>query len=192
MDVLAAGSGFSWLAALLGTTIEDLSARAARSPPGAKGLCFAPYVAGGEQGALWSPDLRGALHGLGMQHGQGDIARAFLEGTLYEIRRCVEVLAETTPVERIVTAGAMVAHGSTLTMMADIVDRPVMRFTGGSPSALGAALLTTMAASCGTMPATTVPGPPMIMPGTAAAAYDALYGRYKALFPRIALAAGPD
>jgi xylulokinase len=191
MDVLAAGSGFSWLAALLGTTTEDLSARAARSPPGTRGLYFAPYVAGGEQGALWRPELRGALHGLGMQHGRGDIARAFLEGTLYEIRRCVEVLAETTAVERIVTAGNMVAHGSTLAMMADIIDRPVMRFTGGSPAALGAALLTTMAPTPGTMPATTVPGAP-VMPGTATAAYDALYGQYKALFPRIALPAGPD
>ena len=148
-------------------------------------------MAGGEQGALWRPELRGALHGLGMQHGQGDIARAFLEGTLYEIRRCVEVLAETTPVERVVTAGNMVAHGSILAMMADILDRPVMRFTGGSPSALGAALLTTMAATSRTMPATTVPGPP-IMPGTAAAAYDALYRQYKTLFPRIALPAGSD
>ena len=50
-----------------------------------------PYLAGGEQGALWNPKLRAGLFGLALHHSQNDIARAFLEGVCFELRRCVEL-----------------------------------------------------------------------------------------------------
>ena len=68
-------------------------------------------------------------------------ARAFLEGVQFEIRRCLEVLAETGPIERILLAGHMAESKPSLQMLADILRRPVEPFAFLSPAALGAALL---------------------------------------------------
>src|SRR6202022_2506716 len=101
MDLLASGTGYRWLSDLLMWNDGDIDRYAAHSVPGANGLCFPPYLAGGEQGALWNPRLQGALIGLSVRHSRADIARAFLEGVFFEVRRCVEVLAETTPIESV-------------------------------------------------------------------------------------------
>src|SRR5919197_205303 len=69
-------------------------------------------------------------------------ARAFVEGLLFEIRRCIDVLAEAAAVERVVACGPMLADDVALAMTADALARPVHRFDSvSSPSALGAALL---------------------------------------------------
>ena len=109
MDLLAAGSGLDWLERLFGWSAGEVQSRANESPPGSNRLLFAPYLAGGEQGVVWDPTLSAVLHGMTLHHGPADIARAFLEGVQYEIRRCIEVLAETQPIKRIVAAGHMPA-----------------------------------------------------------------------------------
>lgn len=178
MDLLATGSGHYWLARILGWNDEEIDRRAAASVPGAHGLFFAPYLAGGEQGALWDPTLSGMLHGLRLHHGAADIARAFLEGVQFEIRRCLEVLEETKPVQRVVLAGHMAGNPSSLQMLADILRRPVLPFAHLSPAALGAALL-----APGGGAGTGAAALDMVTPGAAAEAYDRLYRRYLALFP---------
>jgi sugar (pentulose or hexulose) kinase len=188
MDVVAAGAGFRWLCELLGASPDDLAGRAMRLAPGARGLLFAPYVGGGEQGALWNPELRGVLHGLGTQHGPAHLARAFLEGLMFEIRRCIDVLAEAAPVERVVACGPMLADDAALSMMADALARPVHRFASVSPSALGAALLAGAAGAS--------VRPPQVpqadcTPGPEVATYADLYDRYRSLFPQVALPSGP-
>jgi xylulokinase len=114
MDLLATGTGYRWLTELFEWGEGRIDAEAARSVPGANGLRFPPYLAGGEQGALWNPRLQGALFGLTVRHTRADIARAFLEGVFFEIRRCVDVLAETTPVEAVTVSGNLVASPTTL------------------------------------------------------------------------------
>lgn len=182
MDLLATGSGQRWLERLFGWTAGELQARAATAAPGAGGLFFAPYLAGGEQGALWDLALSGALHGLALHHGPAEIARAFLEGVQFEIRRCLEVLAETGAVDRIVLAGHASASPAAVQMMADILNRPVEIFPHHSPAAIGAALLAPAAG------AAAAGDGPRIMPGACAAAYEAIYRAYLGLFPRRARA----
>lgn len=194
MDLLSTGTGFRWLCGVLGWNAEQFEVRAQRSPPGANGLCFSPYLAGGEQGALWNPALRGVLHGLTLQHDPADIARAFLEGVYFEIRRCLDVLSESAAVgsdrnRAVVLSGHAAENAGFMGILADVLNRPVGSFTHRSPSAIGAALLGAgddagrLAASAGPMAARAEPGP-------AASAYDRLYRRYLGLFPRIAEA--PD
>ena len=172
MDLLAAGTGYRWLGRLLGWSGTEMEARAAAAPPGARGLFFAPYLAGGEQGALWNPALTGVLHGLSLHHGPADVARAFLEGVQFEIRRCVEVLAERGPVRRIVLAGHMAASPPMLQMLADILGRPVDAFAHLSPAALGAALLAPAPGAAAR--ATPDPGHGSARPGLGTDEYDAL------------------
>jgi xylulokinase len=141
MDLLASGTGYRWLSELFGWQDGGIDEHAAESIPGARGLCFPPYLGGGEQGALWNPRLHGAIVGLTLRHSRSDIARAYLEGVFYEIRRCIEVLAETTPVESLRVSGNLVHSQSSTQMLADIVQRPVGTVAGKSPAAIGAALL---------------------------------------------------
>jgi xylulokinase len=195
MDLLSTGTGFRWLCALLGWTAEQFEVRAQRSPPGANGLCFSPYLAGGEQGALWNPALRGVLHGLTLQHDPADIARAFLEGVYFEIRRCLDVLSESTPAgpdpsRAVVLSGHAAENPGLMGMLADVLNRPVRSFTHRSPSAIGAALLG-LGDDAGNLAATMVQMAARAEPGPAVAAYDRFYRRYRGLFPRIA-EAPPD
>ncbi len=178
MDLLATGTGHDWLGRLFGWQAGELDAAAARSEPGARGLTFAPYLAGGEQGALWDPTLTGVLRGLTVRHGSADIARAFLEGVYCEIRRCVEVLAETAPVRSLVVSGHFVDQPASLQLLADVLARPVRPVRTASPAALGAALLARhrgQAPDGGWLEPITGPA---VAPGSAQAAYPALYARY--------------
>jgi xylulokinase len=141
MDLLATGTGYRWLSELFGWAEGELDQRASASCAGAQGLFFPPYLAGGEQGALWNPKLRAGLFGLALHHSQNDIARAFLEGVCFELRRCVEVLAEHDPVERVMVCGNITRSADSTQMLADILRRPVGVVTERTPAAYGAALL---------------------------------------------------
>jgi len=177
MDLLATGTGYRWLGDLLGLRDGQLDERAACSPPGARGLTFTPYLAGGEQGALWNPSLRGSLQGLTLEHTRDDIARAFLEGVAFEIRRCIEVLAETAPIERIVVSGSLVARTPSLQLLVDILDRPARACQLTSAAAIGAALCAAaLAGGSQFSPCVT----DAVMPGPLSAQYREIYARYRA------------
>ena len=180
MDLLATGSGYRWLSGLFGWADGTLDQHAARSVPGARGLTFHPYLAGGEQGALWNPALRGAVLGLTLQHAAGDIARAFLEGVCFEIRRCVDVLTESATVREVIVAGHLIEHPSSLQMLADILQQPVRAFGLGAAAALGAAagalsLIDPMRPALRASPASP---PAMVQPGPASMDYRALGAAY--------------
>lgn len=95
MDVLAMGSAFEGIAGLLGSTPAALLDDAAAVPRDDAPV-FLPYVTPGEQGALWDPSLTGTLHGLRLGMTAGHIGRALLTGVVVELRRCIDVLEETT------------------------------------------------------------------------------------------------
>ena len=182
MDLLATGTGYAWLSALLGWSDGVLDRYAADSAPGAQGVTFAPYLAGGEQGVLWDATLRGSIHGLTVRHGASDLARAFLEGVCFEIRRCVDVLAEREPLRDVVVAGHIVNRPTSLGLLADILGRPVRPWTEASPAALGAALgarllvepATTVGEGCKPTDAASV------APGPDCERYGRLYEQYAA------------
>lgn len=141
MDLLATGTGYKWLSDLFSWADGDIDRYSAESVPGAHGLCFPPYLAGGEQGALWNPRLQGAVFGLNLRHSRSDIARAFLEGVFFEIKRCIEVLAETSPIDAVMISGNLVHSASSTQMLADILNRDVGCIPDKSPAAIGAAML---------------------------------------------------
>ena len=141
MDLLATGTGYRWLSDLFGWKGDEIDQYATQSAPGAHGLFFPPYLAGGEQGALWNPRLKGAIFGLSLRHARADIARSFLEGVFFEIKRCIEVLAETAPIDSVMISGNLVRCPTSTQVLADILQRPVGAVPDNSPAAIGAALL---------------------------------------------------
>jgi xylulokinase len=181
MDLLATGTGHRWLSDLLGFADGMLDLRAADSEPGARGILFSPYLAGGEQGALWDPALRAAISGLTLRHTAADLARAFLEGVGFEIRRCLDVLAETLPPRAVVVAGHIVQHPSSLRMLTDILNRPVQPYPTGSPAALGAALHACRLISASSRARGNQSGwPAELRPGKNADIYNRVYAQYLA------------
>jgi xylulokinase len=79
------------------------------------------------------------VFGLSLGHSRADIARAYLEGVFFEVKRCVEVLAESAPIESIRVGGKIVQSPSSMQMLADILGYPVSEAIERSPAAVGAA-----------------------------------------------------
>ena len=148
MDLLATGSAIRWLTGLLGLPDESaLLALAATADPTTTPV-FLPYVAPGEQGALWDPDLTGTLTGLGLSHGRADLARALIDGIVLESRRCLAVLDEHGfPPDPIVAAGGSAVDPWFRQQLADACGRTIVAAGTDDPdrSALGAALLAQLA-----------------------------------------------
>jgi sugar (pentulose or hexulose) kinase len=153
MDLLATGSAITWLAGLLGGGLDaaGLVELAAGTDPG-RAPVLLPYVTPGEQGALWDPLLRGAITGLDLSHGRGDLARALVNGILLESRRCLAVLDETCGRGHAVeVAGGSAAARSFRADLADATRRPVSmpHDDDTDHSARGAALIAALGADGG-------------------------------------------
>ncbi|HEY1330312.1 MAG TPA: FGGY family carbohydrate kinase [Actinomycetota bacterium] len=145
MDLLATGASARWLAELMGLPDEAaLHELAAKSVPGADGLTFLPYLGVGEQGALWDPDLRGAIAGMTLAHRRQDVARALLDGIALETRRCLAVLDDAGAATGEIHAGGPAAASAAFRqVLADATGRAVLWTSpaADSPSAIGAARL---------------------------------------------------
>lgn len=137
LDLLATGSASAWLARLTGTSAAELAAEADATDP-ADAPVLLPYLAPGEQGALWNPALHGTLLGLALRHERRHLARALQTGVVLESRRCLEVVRSRCG------PGALWVDGSVRPALARelaaATRRPV-RIGGASSSAVGAALL---------------------------------------------------
>lgn len=93
----AAGASYQWMrnqlsplevqaAGGLGISAYELmNYTAERSPAGANGLFFLPYLMG-ERSPRWNPRARGAFIGLTIRHTRGDMIRAALEGITFNLR----------------------------------------------------------------------------------------------------------
>ena len=148
MDLLATGSALTWLAELLclaGGAAEVASLSAGADPLQAP--VFLPYLAPGEQGALWDPELSGALVGLSLSHGPADLARALQTGIVVESVRCLGVLSEIGPGHGPIRIGGAAGVGRPFAQdLADAAERAVL-ISPGEPdhSAVGAAMFAAQA-----------------------------------------------
>ncbi|GLU27370.1 MULTISPECIES: xylulokinase [Brucella/Ochrobactrum group] len=181
MDLLSTGIGFAWLGRILGLSPEELEAEALASVPGANGTTCAPYMTGGgEQGALWDTSLTGVFHGLNVATTRADLARAYLEGVILEIRRCIDVLSETWPVRHLVLSGRLARNAALVQMFADMTGRSIQVFDFGSSAAIGAAAL------AGESLTIQLINTPVIVPTDTARDYEPVHARFMALYPHIA------
>ena len=68
------------LARMEGTSVyEKMNRLVRKSPAGAKGLIFLPYMLG-ERSPRWNPETSGSFLGIRMEHEKCDYVRAVLEG----------------------------------------------------------------------------------------------------------------
>jgi xylulokinase len=107
-----AGTATRWLADLLAITegedertFSGLIELAEQSEPGARGLLVLPHLAG-ERTPFQDPLSRGAVIGLGLEHGRADLARAVLEGVGHSIGAAILAFrAADAPISRVTAIG---------------------------------------------------------------------------------------
>jgi xylulokinase len=151
---LSAGGAFSWARDALTPLLDgekldfrQLIELARKSPPGAKGLLFLPYLLG-ERSPYVAPEASAAWIGLTPMHDISDMIRSVVEGVLLNLREILAVCKEAgLDPTRVVASGGATNDPFWLELLTDILNERVVTTTGsGEGGAYGAA----MAAGVGT------------------------------------------
>ncbi len=145
---LSAGASLRWLRDVLGAgaSYAELIRRAAAWEPGAGGLLFAPQLAG-ERMPHADPDARGGFLGLGLEHDQGALVRAVLEGVAFALREELELIGPLAGPRRAArVSGGGGASDLWLEIVAAMLDLPLEVCHVQEDAAYGAALLGGVAA----------------------------------------------
>ena len=143
-----AGLSLRWFRDQFGAGSDDgrdpydrMAEEAAKTPPGADGLLWAPYLMG-ERTPHLDPNARGALVGITAQHTRAHIIRAILEGVAFSLRDSLTLFQELgVPIESIRLGGGGARSPLWQQIQADIYGMPVELIEADEGAAYGAALL---------------------------------------------------
>jgi xylulokinase len=140
----AAGSFLAWLARLLDRPVDELAARAADSPPGARGVIAVPWL-DGARAPWWRDDARAGFVGLGAAHHAGDMSRAVIESVAWDVLRCMEVVTAGrlggSTAQEVTLGGAGTGIPLWVEVLTSVLGIPATRHRSGEAASAGAALL---------------------------------------------------
>lgn len=120
---------------------ERLCSEAAKVPPGASGLLWAPYLMG-ERTPHLDPEARAALVGLTAGHRRAHVIRAILEGVAFSLRDTLTIFEEMkVPVESIRLGGGGARSPVWRQVQAETYGKTVELAVAEEGAAYGAALL---------------------------------------------------
>ena len=163
---------------------------AAKSPVGANGVFFHPYLQG-ERCPYWDANLRASFTGVSISSTRGDFSRALMEGVAFSLRDCYRTLEEMKlPVKRIFLIGGGARSMVWSEIVANVFNCSVAVPTPGDAS-FGACLLAgagtgifsdvkDAVAKCLHIDRTIAPDP------AAAAKYDHLFTCYRRIHDALA------
>jgi xylulokinase len=140
---LAAGGSLQWWREITCPAIsyDAMTAAAAQVPPGSEGLVFLPYIYG-ERTPHLDPIARGAFVGLSNRHSAAHLTRAVMEGVVYSLKDCLDLVARIgAPISRIRATGGGARNQLWRQLQADVFGLPVYRNQVDEGPAFGAALL---------------------------------------------------
>ena len=194
--MLSAAGSLRWYAGLFeglmdaGTQdYERLLSEAETVPPGAEGLLFLPYLSG-ERTPHADPNARGVFFGLHHRHERAHLTRAVLEGVAFGLRESFALMQAqgVAPTEVRVSGGGAQSE-LWRRILATVLDTPPVHTTTPHGAAVGAALLAGVGndvfsdVPTASEAAVQVKGHTAPMDDTAR--YDALFERYRALYPAL-------
>lgn len=141
------GDAFAWLAQTLGLSQEELTARAAKLPPGSGGVLAIDWL-NGCRTAPMNGRLSGAFFGLTQDTRPEQIYRAVLEATAFDLKTIVHTLRNAgVPVRRFVASGDLPGKSPLLMQIyADVLGEKIKLAASDQAVALGAAILGCLAA----------------------------------------------
>jgi len=190
---LSAGGSLRWWRQVLGDrhSYEALTELAGSAPPGSEGLLFLPYLTG-ERTPHSDPFARGAFFGLTARHDEAHMTRAVLEGVVYSLDDCLQIMRGLgVGVTQIRAIGGGARSPLWRQIQADVYGVPVHRTVVEEGPAFGAALLAGVAVghfgsvheACSVVrlrPEVAQPEPPSV------ARYARYRDAYQALYPATA------
>lgn len=142
-SIFTTGSLLAWLKRILypGEDYDTLNREAEDSGVGARGLLLLPFLSG--SGAPhWNPDAKGALTGLTLAHGRGDIVRAAMEAVAFEVRSNLETFEELgIPVEELRLDGGAANSKLWNSIFAEVCGRRCLVAEDVEATATGAGIL---------------------------------------------------
>lgn len=97
-----------------------------KSPLGANGLLYLPYILG-ERSPRWNSEAKGAYIGLKMEHTRGDMLRACIEGIVMNLNIILEIFRAEQRVDQISILGGLAKGNVICQILADIYGLPVCR-----------------------------------------------------------------
>jgi xylulokinase len=170
---------------------QELIEEAVKTPAGAEGLIFLPYLAG-ERAPIWDPLARGVFFGLTLSHKQEHLARAVLESVAFALRHVAgELLEAGARIDQVRVCGGQSLSREWNQIKADVLGVPVAVPRVREAALAGAAVLAGIGA--GYLPDITaganqmvridevlVPDPDLHQQ------YSELFGVYKRLYPDLA------
>lgn len=155
---LAAGLSLRWMRDEFYTSEKESEAKegrdvynlmtdaAAKTPIGADGLIYLPYLMG-ERSPILDPQARGVFFGLSARHSKAHLTRAVLEGVTMSQRHNLHVLNEMEIIPNTLTAcGGGASSPLWRQMLADVLNCKVETTASKEGPALGVAILAGVAA----------------------------------------------
>ena len=195
-----AGLSLQWFRNQLspGSDYDALMTEAAKSPPGAQGLFWLPYLMG-ERTPHLDATARGGWIGLTAKHTRADLIRSVIEGVCYSQKDCLNIIEQLgVLVNSVRVSGGGGKSPFWRQVLSDVLAKPVVTLETQEGSAYGAGLL----ALVGTGAYSTVPEvcrhvireTDSVMPSGAESdfyqdghsLYTSLYPALKPIFQRIA------
>lgn len=187
--ILSATDALNWHARVTGKSAGELSGEVGDSLRAPSGVTFLPYLSG-ERTPHNDAKIRGAFIGLGHETDRAALTQAVMEGVTFAIRDSFEALKSAgTEISRVTAIGGGSRSRYWLASIATALDMPVdLPADGDFGAAFGAARLGLIAATgADPLAVCTAPKTAETVEPVAGltSAYEAAYGRYRALYPAI-------
>lgn len=138
-----AGASVKWLCEeFLHCTADEMTAWAAETEPGSRGLTYLPYLQG-ERTPWWDPAAKGAFVGLTLNTGHREACRAVLEGIACGWRQIISLLEDEYAFRpgEIISVGGGSTNALWNQIKATLLDRPVHALDFTEITSVGAAML---------------------------------------------------
>lgn len=140
---LCGGSAMKWLSEKVfrNLSFNEQNQIAEKVPAGSDGLIFLPYLSG-SRSPYNDPRAKGMFMGLTLSHTDGHLVRSVMEGVVYSLKDCMEVLKSIVHKEpdRIIASGGGARSNLILQMEADIFNKPIYTTVEAEQSCVGAAI----------------------------------------------------
>lgn len=132
------GNVFEWMRSVFG--VEDIEKELEKTPVGAEGLFFIPYI-NGERAPLWDARCSGSFEGIQTIHRRAHFVRAVLEGVMLNMWMIGEELESFSgrAFEKIFVCGGFLKSVGWAQILADISGKSLIKGEQEDASGLGAA-----------------------------------------------------
>lgn len=137
------GGSLQWFKRLLGKPMSEVLSSLS---PAENELLFLPYLEG-ERSPIWDAHASGVLMGIRSAHGQGDVARAVLEGVAFSLRQNLDTIEKHAPLltTDLIASGGASTIPAWNQIKADVLNKSVATLRNPHAGMQGAAVLASVA-----------------------------------------------